>query len=104
MTYLNAQAKNAGNNQGDVYKSFNETMRNPVQKNGVDHYSNWLTFECTEQTAPHPVNTKTYFRLTNEKMHITQFDKSFISAVIDVNIQLTTDAAMDLARDTSNIL
>jgi len=104
MTFLNAQANNTGNNQGDVYKFFNETMRNLVRKNGGDHYFNWLAFECTEQTAPHPVNTKTYLRLTNENMHITQFDKSSISAVIAVNIQLTTGAAIDLVRDISNIL
>lgn len=93
-----------GKQPGDVYGYFNKQMRHLVQKNGGDHYVNWSMFECTEQTAPHPVNTKTYLRLTSENLHVMEFDKSFISAVVDVSIQLAAAAPFDLAHDTSGIL
>ena len=37
MTYLNARAKNIGNDQGDVYKYFQNELSNLVQHNGGDH-------------------------------------------------------------------
>ena len=79
MTYLNARAKNIGNDQGDVYQYFQNELAHLVQHNGGDHYFNWKTFECTEQTAPHPVGTKTYLRLTTENFDVTQMEKSFIT-------------------------
>ena len=83
MTYLNARAKNIGNDQGDVYKYFQDKLANLVQHNGGDHYFNWKTFECTEQSAPHPVGTKTYLRLTTPNFDIVQMDKSFITVLLE---------------------
>ena len=60
MTFLNARAKNIGNDEGDVYTYFTSKLANLIQKNGGDHYFNWITLECTEQPASHPVGTKTY--------------------------------------------
>ena len=43
MTYRNAQAKNIGNDEGDVYKFFQMKLSNLVQKNGGNHSFNWKT-------------------------------------------------------------
>ncbi len=101
MTYMNARAKNTGNDEGDVFDHFQDNMAHLVQKNGGDHHFNWKTFECTEQTAPHPINTKTYLRLTTNNFHITQFDKSFINVQLDVSLKL--DKSIALISDDASI-
>ncbi len=88
MTFLNARAKNTGNNEGDVLDHFNNDIANLIQKNGGVNEFNWKTFECTEQTAPHPVGTKSHLRLTTNNFHFTQFDKSFINVSTDINLKL----------------
>ena len=88
MTYLNARAKNIGNDQGDVYHYFQNELAHLVQHNGGNHYFNWKTFECTEQTAPHTVGTKTYLRLTTENFDITQMEKSFITVLLSFYVKL----------------
>ncbi len=90
MTFLNARAKNTGNNEGDVLDHFENDIANMIQKNGGVNEFNWKTFECTEQTAPHPVGTKSYLRLTTNNFHMTQFDKSFITLTIDIGLQLSS--------------
>ena len=97
MTYLNARAKNIGNDQGDVYQYFQNELAHLVQHNGGDHYFNWKTFECTEQTAPHPVGTKTYLRLTTENFDVTQMEKSFITVLF---IQWELKPILDLQLRT----
>ena len=79
MTYLNARAKNIGNDQGDVYKYFKNELSNLVQHNGGDHYFNWKTFECTEQTAPHKTIISTG-RLLNalSRQHLIQWEQKHI--------------------------
>ena len=104
MTYLNAQAKNIGNDEGDVYNFFQNTLRNLVQKNGGNHHFNWKTFECTEQCAPHPVGTKTYLRLTTENFHVTQMEKSFISVLLDFYVKLDKALTGINEKDTNKLL
>ena len=102
MTFLNAQAKNIGNDEGDVYTFFQSKLANLVQRNGGNHHFNWKTFECTEQCAPHPVGTKTYLRLTTENFEITQMEKSFITVLLDFYVKL--DKSVDVSADTTNKL
>ena len=104
MTYLNARAKNIGNDQGDVYEYFKHKLYNLVQHNGGDHYFNWKTFECTEQTAPHTVGTKTYLRLTTENFHITQMEKSFISVLLSFYVKLDTKLTGIKEKDINKLL
>ncbi len=103
MTYLNARTKNEDNNQGDVYEYFQNHMANLIQKNGGDHYFNWKTYECTEQSAPHPVNTKSQLRLTTNNLEITQFDKSFITVKADVTIKATGSESVSFDDDKSGL-
>ena len=104
MTYLNARAKNIGNDQGDVYKYFQNELSNLVQHNGGDHYFNWKTFECTEQTAPHTVGTKTYLRLTTENFDITQMEKSFITVLLSFYVKLDKALTGIKEKDTNKLL
>ncbi len=104
MTYLNARTKNTGNNEGDVYQFFANEMSNLIQKNGGDNHFNWFTQEAFEQTAPHPVNTKTNLRLTSSNFHITQFEKSFITVKLDLQLGIThTGDSVDYADDVSSL-
>ncbi len=64
-------------------------MANIVQHNGGDDYSNWKSLDCFEQTAPHPVHTKSHLRLTTDNFDMIQFDKSFIHVVLDITLALT---------------
>ena len=104
MTYLNARAKNIGNDQGDVYEYFQNELVNLVQHNGGDHYFNWKTFECTEQTAPHTVGTKTYLRLTTENFDITQMEKSFITVLLSFYVKLDQTLTGVKEKDTNKLL
>ena len=104
MTYLNARAKNIGNDQGDVYKYFQNELANLVQHNGGAHYFNWKTFECTEQTAPHTVGTKTYLRLTTENFDITQMEKSFITVLLSFYVKLDKALTGIKEKDTNKLL
>ena len=104
MTYLNARAKNIGNDQGDVYKYFQNELAHLVQHNGGDHYFNWKTFECTEQTAPHTVGTKTYLRLTTENFDITQMEKSFITVLLSFYVKLDKALTGIKEKDTNKLL
>ena len=78
MTYRNAQIKNTGNDQGDVYKYFVMNIANLVQKNGGAHNFNWKTFECFNCAAPFAGNQKTHVHLTTDRFNMTEMDKSFI--------------------------
>ena len=104
MTYLNARAKNIGNDQGDVYQYFQNELAHLVQHNGGDHYFNWKTFECTEQTAPHPVGTKTYLRLTTENFDVTQMEKSFITVLLRLNTKFDQVLTGVKEKDTNKLL
>ena len=104
MTYLNAREKNIGNDQGDVYEYFQNELVNLVQHNGGDHYFNWKTFECTEQTAPHTVGTKTYLRLTTENFDITQMEKSFITVLLSFYVKLDQTLTGVKEKDTNKLL
>ena len=104
MTYLNARAKNIGNDQGDVYKYFQNELSNLVQHNGGDNYFNWMIIECTEQSAPHPVGTKTYLRLTTENFDITQMENSFISVLLSFYVKLDTTLTGIKEKDTNKLL
>lgn len=104
MTYLNARTKNECNNEGDVYKYFATEMANLIQRNGGDHHFNWFTQEGFEQTAPHPVNTKTNLRLTSSNFHVTQFEKSFITVKVDLNVGITHSGdAVDYSKDLDGL-
>ena len=102
MTYRNAQAKNIGNDEGDVYKFFQMKLSNLVQKNGGNHSFNWKTFECSDAVAPHSLGAKTNLKLTSDNFDITQCEKSFISALIRIRIKL--NQALTLTADTNNLL
>ncbi len=95
MTFLNARTKNTGNNQGDIYDYFKDEISNLIQHNGGNHYFNWKSFDCFESTAPHPVNTKSYLRLTTDNFDMTHFDKSFIHVVLDITLALTGSYIVD---------
>ena len=97
MTYLNARTKNIGNNEGDVYKYFTDYLANLIQKNGGNHYFNWKTYECTESTVPLKMKQKTYLRLTTENFPITQFEKSFISCILEFYVK--TDKILDISEE-----
>ena len=96
MTYLNARTKNIGNNEGDVYRYFTDYLANLIQKNGGNHYFNWKTYECTESTVPLKMKQKTYLRLTTENFPITQFEKSFISCILEFYVK--TDKELDISE------
>ena len=102
MTFLNARAKNIGNDEGDVYTYFTSKLANLIQKNGGDHYFNWITLECTEQPAPHPVGTKTYLRLTSENFTITQMEKSFVTVLLEFYVKLSQ--SVDVTADTNKLI
>ena len=97
MTYLNARTKNIGNNEGDVYRYFTDYLANLIQKNGGNHYFNWKTYECTESTVPLKMKQKTYLRLTTENFPITQFEKSFISCILEFYVK--TDKELDITEE-----
>ena len=103
MSYLNPQARNTGNDEGDVYKFFQDKLKNRVQPNGGNHHFNGKTFECTEQAVPHPVGTKSYLRLTTENFEITQMEKSFVSVLLDFNIKLDK-ALTGIDKDTNKLI
>ena len=67
MTYRNAQAKNIGNDEGDVYKFFQMKLSNLVQKNGGNHSFNWKTFECSDAVAPHSLGHQIILTSRNVK-------------------------------------
>ncbi len=101
MTYLNARAKNTGNNQGDIIEHFDNNTSKKIQKNGGDGGFNWRTLECTESSCPHPVGTKTQLRLTNPSFDTTQFDKSFVTSDSDFTIKL--DSPLPWSTDADDI-
>ncbi len=103
MTYANAATKGLTNNEGDLYKFFQDTVANLVQVNGGDHYFNWKTFECFDSNCPHPVRTKSYLRLTSENFPITQMEKSFISIKLKLSVKL--DKALEgFDNDTKKLI
>ena len=87
----------------DVYKFQNE-LANFLQHNGGDYYFNWKIFDCTEQSEPHPVGTKTYLRLTTENFDIVQMDKSFITALLSFYVKLDTTLTGIKEKDTNKLL
>ena len=92
------------NDESDVYKFFQDKLKNLFQRNGGNHHFNWKTFECTEQSAPHPVGIKSYLRLTTENFEITQMEKSFISVLLDFNIKLDKELTGVADKDTNKLL
>ncbi len=101
MSYLNAQTKNIGNDEGDV-TAFFQKLQGMIQKNGGDHHFNWITQECTEQPAPHAVGVDSYLRLTDQNFDITQIEKSFIT--VSLNFEVSLNQAIDLAADTNKLV
>ena len=83
----------------DVYHYFYHELANRG-----DHYFSWKTFECTEQTAPHTVGTKTYLRLTTEDFDITQLENSFISVLLSFYVKLDTTLTGIKEKDTNKLL
>ena len=63
MTYQNAQFKNSGNDEGDVFNFFNDTLRNIVQKNDGDNTFSFVTEEFENKDVPMLALTKTRLKL-----------------------------------------
>ena len=45
MTYLNAQTKNLGDDEGAVLSFFQNKLRNLIQRNGGDNSFSWIMEE-----------------------------------------------------------
>ena len=97
MTYLNAQTKNIGNNEGDVLNFFQSKVRNLIQKNGGDHSFSFIMEEWTNKDAPMPVGTKTRIKLTHSGHTISQIEKSFNTVLLEFDINLDTN--IDMSAD-----
>ena len=102
MTYQNAQAKNTGNNEGDVLSFFQNKMRNLIQRNGGDNSFSFVMEEFTNKDAPMPVGTKTRIKLTHTGHTITQIEKSFSTILLDFSIKLSEK--IDVTADTNGIM
>ena len=63
MTFLNAQTKNLGNDEGDVLAFFQNKLRNLIQRNGGDNSFSWIMEEFKDKDAPLPVGTKRHFKI-----------------------------------------
>ena len=77
MTYLNAQTKKLGNDEGDVLSFFQNKMKNLIQRNGVNNSFSFVMEEFTNKDASMPVGTKTLIKLSHTGHTITQIEKSF---------------------------
>ena len=102
MTYLNAQFKNIGNNEGDVLAFFQTKMRNLIQRNGGDHSFSWVMEEFTNKDCPMPVGTKTRVKLSHSGHAITQIEKSFVTVRLNFNAKIS-GPAFNLAGDTNRL-
>ena len=102
MTYLNAQTKNLGNDEGDVLSFFQNKLRNLIQRNGGDNSFSFVMEEFTNKDAPMPVGTKTRIKLTHSGHTITQIEKSFSTILLDFNIKL--NQAIDVSADTNGLM
>ena len=102
MAYLNAQTKNIGNDEGDVYKFFQSKMRNLIQYNGGDHSFNWFTEDVDDKTAPMPVGTKTKIKWTHKGHTISQMEKNFATLRLEFVAQL--NKVLDLSADKNNLM
>ena len=102
MTYLNAQTKNLGNDEGDVLDFFTNKMRNLIQRNGGDHTFTWIMEEFDDKAAPLPVGAKTKIKLTHSNHTISQIEKGFVTVLVDEILQLSE--AIDVSADTNRLL
>ena len=102
MTYLNAQTKNLGNDEGDVLSFFQNKMRNLIQRNGGNNSFSFVMEEFTNNDAPMPVGTKTRIKLSHTGHTITQIEKSFSTILLDFYIKLSEP--VDVSADTNGLL
>ena len=102
MTYLNAQAKNLGNDEGDILSFFQNKLRNLIQRNGGDNSFSQVMEEFTNKDAPMSVGTKTRIKLTHSGHTISQIEKGFSTVLLDFLVQLSE--AIDVSADTNKLL
>ena len=102
MTYLNAQTKNLGNDEGDVLAFFQNKLRNLIQRNGGDNSFSWIMEEFKDKDAPLPVGTKTRIKLTHSGHTITQIEKSFSTILLDFNVKL--NQVIDVSADKNGLM
>ena len=102
MTYANAQAKNLGNDEGDVLSFFQNKLRNLIQRNGGDHSFTWIMEEFKDKDAPLPVGTKTKIKLTHSGHTISQIEKGFVTVLVDEILQLSE--AIDVSADINRLM
>ena len=102
MTFLNAQTKNLGNDEGDVLAFFQNKLRNLIQRNGGDNSFSWIMEEFKDKDAPLPVGTKTRIKLTHSGHTITQIEKSFSTILLDFNVKL--NQVIDVSADKNGLM
>ena len=101
MTYQNAQLKNTGNDEGDVLKFFQSKLRNLIAHNGGDHTFGWFTEDVDDKDAPMPIGTKTKIKWTHQGHTISQMEKNFVTAKLNLVVQL--NKTLNLEGDTANL-
>ena len=102
MTYLNAQTKNLGNDEGDVLSFFQNKLRNLIQRNGGDNSFSWIMEEFKDKDTPLPVGTKTRIKLTHSGHTISQIEKSFTTVLLDFQLKLSDK--IDVSADTNGLM
>ena len=102
MTYLTAQTKNLGNDEGDVLSFFQNKMRNLIQRNGGDNSFSWIMEEFKDKDAPLPVGTKTRIKLTHSGHTISQIEKGFSTILLEFQVKLSEP--VDVSADADNRL
>ena len=102
MTYLNAQTKNLGNDEGDVLSFFQNKMRNLIQRNGGDNSFSWIMEEFKDKDAPLPVGVKTRIKLTHSGHTISQIEKGFSTVLLDFQLKLSEP--VDVSADKNKLM
>ena len=102
MTYLNAQTKNLGNDEGDVLAFFQNKIRNLIQRNGGDNSFSWIMEEFKDKDAPLPVGTKTRIKLTHSGHTISQIEKGFSTILLDFQLKLSEP--VDVSADKNKLM
>ena len=87
---------------GDVIKFF-ETFDGILEKNSGVHDCKCLTSDSYDPPCPQPRGMYTKLKLTDDAVHITNIDKSFISARVcfELKMDFENNAAMYLGAETS---
>ena len=101
MSYQNAQLKNSGNDEGDVLKFFQSKLRNLIAYNGGDHTFGWFTEDVDDKDAPMPIGTKTKIKWTHQGHTISQMEKNFVTAKLNLVVQLNKELHLD--ADTNEL-